>query len=238
MNFLRDYGVALVLALLLHASVAAALLRGWDAEAEESQVVTPRIIKAQLLVLEKPVRTPKPKPAPARTPPKPTPEPSKPPPPKPKPETVVPKPPPKPDPDVERRAREEAARQQRLRELMERSTALALDEEAAEERTVDADTMTYADAISGAIVAEWSRPPSARNDMQARLQVDLTPSGDLIGVQIVDTSGNPAFDRSAQTAVRKAARTLGRFPVPPERSVFEKHFRHFTLLFKPEDLLR
>ena len=238
MNFLRDYGVAFVLALLLHAGVAAALLRGWDAEAEESQVVTPRIIKAQLLVLEKPVRAPKPKPAPARTPPKPKPEPSKPPPPKPKPETVVPKPPPKPDPDVERRAREEAARQQRLRELMERSTALALDEEAAEERTVDADTMTYADAIYRAIVAEWSRPPSARNDMQARLQVDLTPSGDLIGVQVVDTSGNPAFDRSAQTAVRKAARTLGRFPVPPERSVFEAHFRHLTLLFKPEDLLR
>ena len=237
MNFLRDYGTALLLAALLHAGVAAVLLRGWEAEAEESQVVTPRIINAQLLVLEKPVRQPKPTPAPVRTPPKPKPEPSK-PPPRPKPEAVVPKPPPKPDPEVERRAREEAARQQRLRELMERSTALALDEEAAEERTVDADTMTYADAISRAIVAEWSRPPSARNDMQARLQVDLTPSGDLIGVQVVDTSGNAAFDRSAQTAVRKAARTLGRFPVPPERSVFEAHFRHFTLLFKPEDLLR
>ena len=238
MNFLRDYGAALILALLLHAGVAAVLLRGWEAEADEPQVVTPRIINAQLLVMEKPVRAPQPKPPPAQTPPKPKPKPSKPAPPKPKPEAVVPKPPPKPDPDVERRAREEAARQQRLRELMERSTALALDEEAADERVVDADTMTYADAISRAIVAAWSRPPSARNDMQARLQVDLTPSGDLIGVQVVDTSGNQAFDRSAQTAVRKAARTLGRFPVPPERSVFEAHFRHFTLLFKPEDLLR
>ena len=237
MNLLRDYGAPLALALLLHAGVAAALLRSWGAEAEETQVVTPRIIKAQLLVMEKPVRKPKPSPAPrVAPPPKPKPAPVKPPPPEPK--VQAPKPPPKPDPEVARRAREEAARQQRLRELMERSTTLALDEEVAEESAVEADTMTYADAISRAIIAAWSRPPSARNDMQARLQVDLTPSGDLIGVQVIDTSGNPAFDRSAQTAVRKAARSLGRFPVPPERSVFEAHFRHFTLLFKPEDLLR
>ena len=237
MNLLRDYGAPLALALLLHAGVAAALLRSWGAEASAPQVVTPRIIKAELLVMEKPVRKPKPRPAPRVAPPKPKPAPAQ--PPLPKPEAQAPKPPPpKPDPDVERRAREEAARQQRLRELMEQSTALALDEEVVEESAVEADTMTYADAISRAIVEAWSRPPSARNDMQARLQVDLTPSGDLIGVQVVDSSGNPAFDRSAETAVRRAARALGRFPVPPERSVFEAHFRHFTLLFKPEDLLR
>ena len=239
MNALRDYGVPLALALLLHAGVAAALLRSWGSEAEETQVVTPRIIKAELLVMEKPVRKPKPRPAPRVVAPKPQLAPAKPPPPKPKPEVQAPKPPPKPDPEVERRAREEAARQQRLRELMERSTALALDEEeVVEESAVEADTMTYADAISRAIVEAWSRPPSARNDMQARLQVDLTPSGDLLGVHVLDGSGNLAFDRSAETAVRRAARTLGRFPVPSELSVFEAHFRHFTLLFKPEDLLR
>ena len=236
MQLLRDYAAPLALALLLHAGVAAALLRSWAAEADETQVVTPRIIKAQLLVMEKPVRKPKPRPVPRVAPPKPAePAPVKPPP---KPNVQAPKPPPKPDPEVERRAREEAARQQRLRELMEQSTALALDEEIVEQSAALADTMTYADAISRAIVESWSRPPSARNDMQARLQVDLTPSGDLIGVQVVDSSGNPAFDRSAETAVRRAARALGRFPVPPERSAFEAHFRHFTLLFKPEDLLR
>ena len=233
MNFVRDYGAPLVLALLLHAGVAAALLRGWDAEADEPQVVTPRIIQAQLLVMEKPVPKPRPRSV-ATAPPKPKPAPAK---PLPKPEPQAPKPPPKPDPEVERRAREEAARQQRLQELMERSTELALDEDVAEESVIEADTMTYADAISRAIVAAWSRPPSARNDMQARLRVDLTPSGDLIGVHVLKTSGNPAFDHSAETAVRKAARTLGTFPVP-EQSLFEAHFRHFTLLFKPEDLLR
>ena len=235
MNLLREYGGPLLLALALHAAAVAALLRGWGADADEPVVVAPRIIHAELLVMERPVAKPAPKPAPTPAPPAPKPAPKPLPKPKPAPE---PPPPPPPDLDEERRAREEAERLRRLRELAERSTALALQEESAQDAALDADTMTYQQAIARAIVAEWSRPPSARNDMQARLQVDLTPSGDLLGVQVLDGSGNAAFDRSAETAVRRAARRLGRFPVPPERSLFEAHFRHFTLLFRPEDLLR
>lgn len=231
---LREYLVPLLLALALHAGVGAALLRSWQLEPEEPQTVAPRIIEAKLLVIEKPVRKPKPQPPakPKPAPPKPA---AKPPPkPKPKPPQAVPRP----DADAERRAREEAARQERLRQLSEQLTALALREEEIDESDADAATMTYVQAITRAIVDEWAIPPSARNDMAARLQVDLTPSGDLLGVQILDSSGNDAFDRSTEAAVRKAARSLGRFPVPPDRRLFEAQFRHFTLLFKPEDLLR
>ena len=51
---------------------------------------------------------------------------------------------------------------------------------------------------------------------------------------LLESSGNPAFDRSAEQAVRK----VDRFDVPKESRLFEKSFRRFTLLFKPEDLLR
>ena len=51
---------------------------------------------------------------------------------------------------------------------------------------------------------------------------------------ILESSGNSAFDRSAEVAVRK----VGRFEVPKETRLFEGNFRRFTLLFKPEDLLR
>ena len=51
---------------------------------------------------------------------------------------------------------------------------------------------------------------------------------------ILESSGNAAFDRSAENAVRKVTR----FDVPRDNRLFEKHFRSFTLLFKPEDLLR
>ena len=234
---IRDVGLPVALALVLHAVLAAALLRGWQAQADERQVVAPRIVQAKLLVMDKPKRRAAPKPKPAKpAPPKPKPKPRQAPKPKPKP-AAPPKP--QPDPDAERKAREEAERSARLRELYERSTALALQEEQVEaDDDVEAQTMTYVEAIYQAVHREWSRPPSARNDMEVRIQVDLTPSGDLLGVGVVDSSGNGAFDRSAQAAVRKAARALGRFPVPEDRRLFEAHFRHFTLLFKPEDLLR
>lgn len=246
---LRNYALPLLLALLLHAGVAAALTVSWDGSAEEARSVQPRIIQAKVLVMEpakaasaaKPKPAAKPPPAPKPQPPTPKPRPK----PAPKPD-AAPKPAPRDPPaerrareEAERRAREEAERAERLREMLARSTALALQDEAIAEDDGDAEaaTMTYSDAIAQAIVREWSRPPSARNDMQARMVVELTPAGDLLGVEIADSSGNAAFDRAAEAAVRKAARR-DRFPVPPERSLFEAQFRRFTLLFKPEDLLR
>lgn len=237
MRALGNYALPLLLALLVHAGVAGALLRSWEGGAEAPRLVQPRIIQAKMLVLERPA-APKPKPRP-KPKPKPKPLPAA-PPPKPPPAAAPAKPLPTP-PQVDRRARQEAARQERLREMLERSTAVALADEAAalddDESAAEAATMTYSDAIAQAIIREWSRPPSARNDMQARMVVELTPAGDLLGVEIADSSGNAAFDRAAEAAVRKAARR-DRFPVPPERGLFEANFRRFTLLFKPEDLLR
>lgn len=234
MRALGNYALPLLLALLVHAGVAAALLHSWEGGAEAPRLVQPRIIQAKMLVLERPAAPkpkPKPKPPPAAPPPKPPPA---------APAAAPAKPLPTP-PQVDRRARQEAARQERLREMLERSTAVALADEAAalddDESAAETATMTYSDAIAQAIIREWSRPPSARNDMQARMVVELTPAGDLLGVEIADSSGNAAFDRAAEAAVRKAARR-DRFPVPPERGLFEANFRRFTLLFKPEDLLR
>lgn len=227
----RDYALPGLLAVAVHALVAVLLVQGWSPERPTLRSVKPRIIEAQLLVARqepKPVAAPQPaapQPAPAPAPrARPAPEPA----------------PPKPD-DSARREREEAERlrqerERRLRELDERSTRMALDDEAAdlaEGAETDA-AMAYIDAIYRAVVAQWSRPPSARNDMQARLLVELVPSGDLLAVTITESSGNAAFDRSAEAAVRK----VGRFEVPGDRTLFESRFRRFTLLFKPEDLLR
>lgn len=235
---LRGYALPLLLALLLHAGVAAALLHSWQGDADAPRLVQPRIIQAKVLVMERPAAAaPKPLPMPQPVP-KPQPPAEERPRPKPTPK-APPKPQPPRDTAAERRAQEEADRADRLREILERSTALALQDEAAtlDDGDAAAATMTYSDAIAQAIIREWSRPPSARNDMQARMVVDLTPAGDLLGVEIAESSGNAAFDRAAEAAVRKAARRQ-RFPVPPERSLFEAQFRRFTLLFKPEDLLR
>lgn len=236
MSIVRDYAFPLALALLLHCGIFALLLQNWQPQTDDLRLYEPRAIEAKLIVMERPAPPPVP-----QSEPKPTPAPQPAPPPKPKPEPApTPAPPveqpPKPDPEEERRAEEERERLDRLRELSEQSTQLALEEELADLRDAEADTetMTYAAAIRQAIAEAWSRPPSARLGMQARMRVDLVPSGDLLSVVILESSGNPAFDRSAENAVRKVTR----FDVPRDNRLFEKHFRSFTLLFKPEDLLR
>lgn len=98
--------------------------------------------------------------------------------------------------------------------------------------TDDERAMAYIGQIQRDVIQNWSRPPSARNGMQAILKVFLVPTGEVVEVQIAESSGNAAFDRSAMVAVEK----VHRFSVPSESAMFERSFREFTLLFRPEDL--
>jgi TolA protein len=93
---------------------------------------------------------------------------------------------------------------------------------------------TVAALIQRAVVGRWTRPPSARNGMVAVLAIQLVPTGDVVGVTVLESSGNNAFDRSAITAVER----VGRFPevTQLDRDTFERDFRRFQLLFRPEDL--
>ena len=93
---------------------------------------------------------------------------------------------------------------------------------------------TYRKRIYEQVRFNWSRPPSARIGMSARLQVELIPTGEIISVFVSESSGNESFDRSAEQAVMK----VRRFDVPADNGLFESHFRRFYLLFKPDDLLR
>ena len=68
--------------------------------------------------------------------------------------------------------------------------------------------------------------------MEAILRVYLVPTGEVVDVQIAESSGNTAFDRSALVAVER----VDRFSVPADSALFEQSFREFTLLFRPEDL--
>ena len=236
MHTLRDYSLPLLLAFGVHAAVALALAQGWKPPPVEPRAIKPNIVDAALLVIERP------KPAPRRAPP-PPPKPE----PEPKPERPVAEvPKPKVDPLAEqrrqkeeaerRRQREEEARQKRLDALADRAFEEALTRELTGigQDAGESAALTYIEGIYSAVVANWSRPPSARNDMEALLRVELIPTGEVLSVTVISSSGNGAFDRSAEAAVRKARR----FQVPSETQLFERHFRSFVLLFKPQDLLR
>ena len=216
-------GLPAALTLLLHGGLILILVVRWSG-ANEVIAAAPAIqpIQATLVQAEtlkpKPKKTPKPKPKPAPAPvpaveskPQPT-------------EVTQPAPAAAPELDAEQLA------------------ALTREEL---ETLVDADIMTtgagepslrdvVAATIQAAVINRWTRPPSARNGMVAVLAIQLVPTGEVVGVGVLQSSGDTAFDRSAMTAVNR----VGRFPevAKLDDPAFEANFRRFQLIFKPEDL--
>ncbi len=135
--------------------------------------------------------------------------------------------------ELEQQRVQQQARQRQQQQALQR----AMQEEEmmmqAEEDAIVADS--YAALIKRTVEGYWSRPASARKNMQVELAIRLVPTGEVVGVEVVRSSGNTSFDRSAVLAVKKA----GRFPELKDMpsTVFEEYFRSFTLVFKPEDLL-
>lgn len=80
---------------------------------------------------------------------------------------------------------------------------------------------------------KWSRPPSARSGMQALLRITLLSTGEVAGVHVIQSSGNAAFDRSAEQAVHKAGPFRELMDLKPHQ---REAFREFNMLFKPEDI--
>lgn len=123
---------------------------------------------------------------------------------------------------------------EKVRAEFEQGLTLAVIEEQGMRKAItdDEKAMAYVAQIQREIIQNWSRPPSARNGMQSILRVYLIPTGEVVDVKVEESSGNDAFDRSAVLAVRKAER----FVVPSDTLRFERDFREFTVLFRPEDL--
>ena len=120
--------------------------------------------------------------------------------------------------------------------LAQQELALALDAEddLFEEASDEELALSYVSLIARTIEDNWSRPPSARNDMEAELILQLIPTGEVVSVSVSRGSGNLAFDRSAMNAVKKAERFPELQQLPAR--VFENNFRRLRLKFKPEDL--
>ena len=94
--------------------------------------------------------------------------------------------------------------------------------------------MSYASWISQRVGNSWSRPPSARSGMIVKLRVNLVPTGRVVSVDIVESSGDEAFDRSAGQAVHKAE-PYNRL-AELSSDLFDEQFRQFVFIFNPQDL--
>ncbi len=245
---LEGFILPALISVVLHGLLLFLLTANWEPERDRTIRKVPRHVNAKLVTLDQAAAKPKQaKPRPAELtpqPPKPKVEPPKPKvePPKPKPApTLKPAPkkePPKPDPkkleEARKREQQKKAEEERRQREKEMTLAMATEEDM---QAAESDTdlaMAYTDSIRAAIEDNWSRPPSARRDMEVVLRLQLIPTGEVVSVSVMKSSGNEAFDTSAINAVKKAER----FPEVADASpqVFERHLRSFQLVFRPEDL--
>ena len=75
----------------------------------------------------------------------------------------------------------------------------------------------------------WLKPTGARKGLACTVRVRTIPGGEVVGVTIIKSSGDAIFDRSVESAVRKAA------PLPlPRDPAIAARMREIDFEFIPE----
>ena len=89
------------------------------------------------------------------------------------------------------------------------------------------------DAMTTRITRAWRRPVAFAGGLEVYLRMALASNGELVDVRVVKSSGDVLFDRSALTAVKRAApfNEVEQF----DAATFEEKFRSLTVKFRPED---
>lgn len=121
---------------------------------------------------------------------------------------------------AEQLAREQAAQQQKAEQEAKRQAERAA--------VLEAD---FIEQIRAKVSSVWRYPPSVRPDQEVSVRIQLVPTGEVIQVQVVRSSGHAALDRSVEQAVVRASP----LPVPDDIRLFEQKFRNLTINFRPEN---
>lgn len=130
--------------------------------------------------------------------------------------------------EKQRQARELAQREAEFAEALEREQALLNAQE--DEKVAN----SYMQLIQQQLSENWSRPPNARTGMQVLIELRLVPTGRIVGVTVIESSGDRAFDQAAQQAAFKAEQFKEIQGM--DSAIFEKYFRQLKVVFSPEDL--
>ena len=236
MREVTSYSTGALFSIVLHVAVVAALLANWDSDSKKV-IIQPQYIEAKIVELA-------PKKKPVAKPPKPR----------------VDRAAKKREQDKRRAAEKKKAEAKRLAALKEKQRGdrerekIEQQRAEAERQSIDtevAETLAQEQAdisaqedervansfmqlIRQRLSDNWSRPPSARRDMETLLEIRLVPTGRIVGVTVVKSSGDIAFDRSVEQAAFKAEQFEEIQQLEPR--LFEKHFRIVKVAFSPQDL--
>ncbi len=133
---------------------------------------------------------------------------------------------------LKRRAAEQIATLQKRQSELERAKKQA--QPPAQELSSQEITLInrYSALIKQSIERQWIIPKQANKQLTCHLLIRLAPGGSVLGVSIIQTSGDQALDRSAVAAVYKSSP----LPVPSQAEIFDK-FRELRLTVRPEGYL-
>ncbi|MBF8221653.1 cell envelope integrity protein TolA, partial [Halomonas sp. 328] len=134
----------------------------------------------------------------------------------------------------EQRRREEAARRAAEAAAGGLDGLIASEQEAiANARQATEASNSFQNLVRRAVEQAWIIPPGSVNGLEATLQLNLLPTGELVGVSVLRGSGDTGFDRSALQAVERAAPFREMRQLPPAA---QNQFRQFNLRFRPGDI--
>ncbi len=131
--------------------------------------------------------------------------------------------------------RDKEKQQQTAREEAQRQ-AEQVKQKAAQQRALTEEQQLvakYEEQIRELIESNWNRPAVARKETVAQIELQLTPTGEIVSSRIVQSSGDANFDSSVLRAVAKAGRF--NFLIELNSKIFNQYFRQITLEFKPGD---
>lgn len=129
------------------------------------------------------------------------------------------------------RLEQERREQQRLEAQAERRRQEMRQALEREQRQLEADeVMRYEGLIQEQVSGNWRKPLDWPLGGVCEVQVRLVPGGEVVSAEVVTGCGNAVFDRSVETAVKRASP----LPVPADAALFDRHFRQFTFVFRDE----
>lgn len=85
---------------------------------------------------------------------------------------------------------------------------------------------TYIDQIRAKVRGNIVVPPGVQGNPEAVFIVDQLPTGEVVNVRLVQSSGNPALDAALERAIRRSSP----LPLPEDKRLFE---RTLTLKLRP-----
>ncbi|MEQ1590930.1 MAG: cell envelope integrity protein TolA [Thiobacillaceae bacterium] len=131
------------------------------------------------------------------------------------------------DQDLQRRLMEEELASE-TRQLKQMASSAASSKRMAEVAGIVGD---YKDKVSAKVRGNTRLPENLKGNPQVKCQVRLLPTGEVLDVKVVQSSGNPAYDDAVERAIRKSSP----LPLPEDKDARAAFVPEVILVHRPKE---